>query len=81
MSTIIFLAIFAGVNWYKFTKVLPIVSHSCLREIVLHEHHDSIEYRVTDLDVNNAIERFALQLNKLQNRKHFVSRVKSVYRN
>jgi hypothetical protein len=63
-----FWAIFEGINRYKFTKVIPIVGHSYLREIVLHKHRNSIEYSVTDLDGNNAIERFELQLNKLQNR-------------
>jgi hypothetical protein len=58
-----FWAIFAGVNRYKFTKVVPIVGHSYLREIILHRYDNSIEYRVTDLDDNNnAIEHFTFQL-------------------
>jgi len=55
-----FWAIFARVNRYKFTKVIPLVGHSYLREIVLHKHQNSIEYRLTDLDSNNAIERFVV---------------------
>src|SRR5918993_5928779 len=38
-----FWAIFAGVNRYKFTKVVPIVGHSYLREIILHKPNNSIE--------------------------------------
>jgi hypothetical protein len=61
-----FWAIFAGVNRYKFTKVVPIVGHSYLREIIVHRYDNSIEYRVTDLDDNNnnAIEDFTFQLGK-----------------
>jgi hypothetical protein len=65
-----FWAIFAGVNRYKFTKVVPIVGHSYLREIILHRYDNSIEYRVTDLEDNNnnnnnnAIEHFTFQLGK-----------------
>ena len=61
-----FWAIFAEVNRYKFTKVVPIVGHSYLREIILHRYNNSIEYRVTDLDDdndnNNATEHFTFQL-------------------
>ncbi len=63
-----FWAIFAGVNRYKFTKVVPIVGHSYLREIILHKHDYSIEYRLTDLNGNNAIEQFVFQLNKSESR-------------
>jgi hypothetical protein len=64
-----FWAIYAGVNRYRFTKVVPIVGHSYLREIILHRYDNSIEYRVTDLDDNNnnnnnAIEYFTFQLGK-----------------
>jgi hypothetical protein len=62
-----FWAIFAGVNRYKFTEVVPIVSHCYLREIILHRYDNSIEYPVTDLDDNNAIdEQFLFQLGKAQ---------------
>lgn len=63
-----FWAIFAGVNRYKFTKVVPIVSHSYLREIILHEHDNSIEYHLTDLNGNIAIEQFVFQLNKAESK-------------
>ena len=63
-----FWAIFAGVNRYKFTKVLPIVGHSYIREIILHKHDNSIEYRLMDLNDSNAIERFVFQLNKAESR-------------
>jgi hypothetical protein len=55
-----FWAIFAGVNRYKFTRLVPIVGHSYLREIILHGYDNSIEYCVTDLDDSNsnAIEHF-----------------------
>lgn len=43
-----FWAIFGGVNRYKFTKVLPIVGHSYLRQIVMRKDSRSIEYSVTD---------------------------------
>ena len=57
-----FWAIFAGVNRYRFTKVLPTVGHSYLRQIILHKYDNSIEYRLMDLDDSNANERFLFQL-------------------
>lgn len=63
-----FWAIFAGVNRYKFTKVLPIVGHSYLREIILRKYDNSIDYRVLDLNDSNAIERFVFQLNSAESR-------------
>jgi hypothetical protein len=61
-----FWAIFAGVNRYKFTKVVPIVGHCYLREIILHRYDNSIEYRVTDLSDNKAIECFTFHLGKAE---------------
>jgi hypothetical protein len=78
-----FWAIFAGVNRYKFTKVVPIVGHSYLREIILHRYDNSIEYCVTDLinnNNNNAIEDFTFQLSKARSTS-VISRIKSVHRN
>jgi hypothetical protein len=54
--------IFAGVNRYKFTKVVPIVDHCYLREIILYRHDSSIDYRVTDLSDNKARECFTFHL-------------------
>jgi hypothetical protein len=64
-----FWAIFAGVNRYRFTKVLPTVGHSYLREIILHKYDNSIEYRLMDLDDSNASERFLFQLNEAESKK------------
>jgi hypothetical protein len=61
-----FWAIFAGVNRYKFTQVVPIVGHCYLREISLHRYDNSIEYRVTDLSDNNAIECFTFHLGRVE---------------
>ena len=63
-----FWAIFAGVNRYKFTKVLPIVGHSYLREIILHKYDNSIEYHVMDLNDTNATERFLFKLNEVDSK-------------
>jgi hypothetical protein len=63
-----FWAIFAGVNRYKFIKVLPTVGHSYLREIILHKYDNSIEYRVMDLNDGNATERFLFQLNEAESK-------------
>ena len=47
--------------------MVPIFGHSYLREIILHRYDNSIEYHVTDLDDNNAIdEQFIFQLGKAQ---------------
>ena len=62
-----FWAIFVGINRYRFASVVPIFGHSYLREIILHRYDNSIEYHVTDLDDNNAIdEQFIFQLGKAQ---------------
>jgi hypothetical protein len=63
-----FWAIFAGVNRYRFTKVLPTVGHSYLRQIILHKYNNSIEYRLMDLDDSNASERFLFQLNEAESK-------------
>ncbi len=64
-----FWAIFAGVNRYRFTNVLPIVGHSYLRQIIiLHKYDNAIEYRVMDLNDRDAIERFVFELNNSENR-------------
>lgn len=44
-----FWAIFRGVNRYKFSRVLPVVGHSYLREIIMKRKKKSIEYSLTDL--------------------------------
>jgi hypothetical protein len=48
-----FWAIFKGVNRYKFTKVLPSIGHSYLRQIIMHKNRNLIEYRVSDLEDKN----------------------------
>jgi hypothetical protein len=63
-----FWAIFAGINRYKFTKVLPTVGHSYLREIILHKYDNSIEYHVMDLNNDNATEQFLFQLNQAESK-------------
>jgi hypothetical protein len=66
-----FWAIFAGVNRYKFTKVLPAIGHSYLREIILHKYDKSIEYRVIDLNASNgstAVEHSIFQLNEAESK-------------
>jgi hypothetical protein len=63
-----FWAIFAGVNRYKFTNVLPIVGHAYLCEIILHKYDNSIEYRLLDLNDSNTTERFVFQLNTAESR-------------
>jgi hypothetical protein len=66
-----FWAIFAGVNRYKFTKVLPAVGHSYLREIILHKYDKSIEYHIIDLNASNSrntIEHFLFQLNEAESK-------------
>jgi hypothetical protein len=50
----------------KFTKVVPIVGHCYLREISLHRYDNSIEYRITDLSDNNAIECFTFHLGRVE---------------
>lgn len=66
-----FWAIFVDVNRYKFTKVLPAVGHSYLREIILHKYGNSIEYRVMDLNASSgtkAIDCFLFQLNEAESK-------------
>jgi hypothetical protein len=63
-----FWAIFAGINRHRFTKVLPIVGHSYLREIILHKYDNSIEYRLMDLNDRNATEQFVFQLSETESR-------------
>jgi hypothetical protein len=56
-----FWAIFGGVNRYKFTKVLPIVGHSYLRQILMQRETGSIEYSASDLD-SGASETFRFEV-------------------
>jgi len=52
-----FWAIFKGVNRYKFTKVLPSVGHSYLRQIFMNKSSNLIEYCITDIEEKNT-ERY-----------------------
>ena len=56
-----FWAIFGGVNRFRFTKVLPIVGHSYLRQIIMRKESRSIEYSVTDKNANE-IESFVFSV-------------------
>ena len=60
-----FWAIFKGVNRYKFTKVLPLVEHSYLRQIIMHKNSNLIEYRVADLKDKN-VERYNFNVDNEQ---------------
>jgi hypothetical protein len=55
-----FWAIFKGINRYKFTKVLPSVGHSYLRQIIMHKNINLIEYIIHDLEVKTT-ESFNFQ--------------------
>jgi len=63
-----FWAIFAVVNKYRFTKALPIVGHSYLKQIMLHKHDNSTEHCVIDLNDRDDIEQFVFELNKVERR-------------
>jgi hypothetical protein len=56
-----FWAIFGGVNRYKFTKVLPVVGHSYLRQIIMRKESRSIEYSVMDKSTNET-ENFVFNI-------------------
>lgn len=56
-----FEAIFQGINRYRFKKVLPIVGHSYLRIIMMHEKNRLIRYSLTDqLNADTEIFDFSL---------------------
>ena len=52
-----FEAIFDGVNRYRFKQVLPIISHSYLRQIIMNSQKNSIEYIIED-QITKQTERF-----------------------
>ena len=54
-------AIFDGVNRYRFKQVLPIVSHSYLRQIIMNSQKNSIEYIIED-QTTKQTERFDMSL-------------------
>ena len=56
-----FWAIFKGINRYKFTKVLPLVGHSYLRQMIMHKNSNLIEYSVADLKDKN-VERYDFEV-------------------
>jgi hypothetical protein len=56
-----FEAIFQGINQYRFKQVLPVVSHSYLRQIVLNHDSHSINYILTDITTKQS-EMFDLLL-------------------
>lgn len=57
-----FEAIFNGVNRYRFKEVLPILSHSYLRQIIMNSHKECISYLLEDINTKQT-ERFDLHLN------------------
>jgi hypothetical protein len=56
------LSIFNGVNRYRFIKVLPILGHSYLRQIIMSSQKQSISYLLEDRNTKQT-ERFDLYLN------------------
>ena len=56
-----FEAIFGGINRYRFRQVLPIVSHSYLRQIVINSYKQCIDYMLEDLNTRQ-LESFELFL-------------------
>src|SRR5581483_7464364 len=56
-----FEAIFGGINRYRFRQVLPIVSHSYLRQIVINSYKQCIDYILEDLNTRQ-LESFELSL-------------------
>jgi hypothetical protein len=56
-----FEAIFDGVNRYRFKQVLPIISHSYLRQIIMNSQKNSIEYIIED-QTTKQTERFDMSL-------------------
>jgi hypothetical protein len=57
-----FEAIFNGVNRYRFKEVLPILSHSYLRQIIMNPQKECISYLLEDSNTKQT-ERFDLYLN------------------
>jgi hypothetical protein len=58
-----FEAIFAGVNRYRFKRVLPIIGHSYLRQIIMNYQKQSIDYILQDQSTKQ-IERFDLLVDR-----------------
>lgn len=58
-----FEAIFGGVNRYRFKKVLPIVGHSFLRQIIMNSQNCVIDYILEDQTTTQE-ERFSISLDK-----------------
>ncbi|MGC1930343.1 MAG: hypothetical protein WA667_15320 [Candidatus Nitrosopolaris sp.] len=58
-----FEAIFQGVNQYRFRQILPIVSHSYLRQIIMNSQKQTISYPLEDQN-SKQTERFELSLNR-----------------
>lgn len=60
-----FEAIFEGVNRYRFKKVLPLLGHSYLRQIIVSSQTNSIIYILVDQNINQT-ERYELSLYNIQ---------------
>jgi len=68
-----FEAIFSGVNRYRFKRVLPIIGHSYLRQIIMNSLKQYIIYILEDRNTKQ-IERFELLLDSgfiFQAQRHF----------
>ena len=59
-----FEAIFQGINRYRFKKVLPVVGHSYLRIIMMHDKNRMIRYSLTD-QTKGDTEIFDFPLDKM----------------
>lgn len=57
-----FWAIFNGINQYRFTKVLPYVGHTYLRQIIMNKKKKSIEFLLLDQTIRQ-LEKFELGVN------------------
>jgi hypothetical protein len=58
-------AIFGGHNQYQFKKILPVVGHSYVREIIVNPTTRIINYQLTDLNTGGS-ESFELEENNIK---------------
>ena len=66
-------AVFSGTNQYQFKQIVPVVSHSYLRQIILNSKKQSIGYVLEDQNTNQ-IERFDLLVDRgfiFETQNHF----------
>ena len=67
-----FWAIFAGVNRYKFTEVLPAVGHTYQRQIIFQKQSQAIQYVLTDRTAGKS-EKFVFNVTGIafEGKSHF----------